>query len=1386
RSFPINAMSTTPAPRRSTRERKNVPVVTPDDALTKGKRKRATSVDEDEDDEDDDPKPRRKTKQSAAAAKKPRKTARKVKEAQDAFDPDEAAKDSKINADNPLFNAILNPAAALQSTAEDFLESLDQSPELALAELVNLVMRACGCNETLSADQVADFDGIIDTLDDVTEELKKEQSLTAYPLTSRLPVFKKFRKSLHEFLDRLISSAASLGFLYKSEMIPTLQAWVIAMSSSNIRSFRHTATVVALELETALCEVAAAVEKEAELNARQREGEKKRRAGKAAATAQDKSALDSKSTEIRARRDKLKEFIKDFVDGVFIHRYRDLDPLIRADCTLALGEWFTKHPAHFLDAAYLRYIGWVLSDNATPVRLAALKALTGVYAQPTYAPQVHHFTERFKGRLLEMAARDAEPAVRVAVLGVLEQLGATALEDDEREQVALCVFDIEPKVRRAVGGFVRTCWEEALEERLIGHQGKVTDDEKAKAGVKAFGSVLVRWGRRLDADENGELDGSQAESDSGESRPGRISKAPGHLSGTSAEDRMGRAGIIVEALWDEVDVVRDWEAVLDVLLLDHSSAGDGSAPRKGKANGKSAASKRTDDSVIDEAWRLDEDEETVLLEVFVACLKYAKEFVKKGNEDAIANDITRELIKGLPRLIMKYQTDQNRIANVLTIPTLLNLDLYLEMRMITSYAALWDDMIKQFLSHSSPTVLNVAVQSLMYLMTATSLSNTNNTKILELEDELSSALHAAVGGRDEIEVATFDEDEVIALAALCARLSVLSGYRDLTGWMEEEEDGKQASALNIFHALVDRGRLGYKEEGFMITQALEVLTKHLLWKTKKLRPEDDMSEEAAAYREKLQEQRDMFLEKLVEYSVGTQSNTSEAVQRTAFMCLVNMYILFGERMSITLDDEVQFRCAGYVQAQVERYAETLDSDDAEKPRDVDPNSTSQLLTEYSFIELIVTFLRAIKTGVLHVRHTAILLPHYGRLGNTFDQFIKVIVDLLREDALEQDHSDVVVTVINKSLEEAFAMVLDEVVEDESNVLQLAKHLATTFTLRGAHLAVLKRMEVQYIVQIQTTALSWLAKRIEGYEANENKRGLKIATTCFRALVPLLSNIQSRDAMKIKAHLDQVLAEASVELSSTSKIWEPLRAYEKRLQAILNKEKVPGTKGRKVKLSRGDGLTSSEDETEMEQLVEEEAAARPKPRPRARKLSKKKKNSKNSDDDDEDGDAPAPKSKPQRRARRLADNNVASGADNEDDAEVDVVPTPPRTRPRRLSTKKTPVTEVDTDGVDDDDDEEEDEDENGEDEPAPPTPKARPRPRATYQSKAASPLPPQASSPAPSALSDVAAPSSANSKKRSRPDDADVEDEVPETLRGESEREATPMGDKQVRRKRARR
>lgn len=117
------------------------------------------------------------------------------------------------------------------------------------------------------------------------------------------------------------------------------------------------------------------------------------------------------------------------------------------------------------------------------------------------------------------------------------------------------------------------------------------------------------------------------------------------------------------------------------------------------------------------------------------------------------------------------------------------------------------------MSHSSPITLSHANATMQHFLSATLLSNTNSAKLVELEDELSTSLRDAVAGREELEIASFSEDEVHILGAIASRLVVLSAARNMTAWMEEDEGGKQSSAWDIMNALAGRGRLGYKEEG---------------------------------------------------------------------------------------------------------------------------------------------------------------------------------------------------------------------------------------------------------------------------------------------------------------------------------------------------------------------------------------------------------------------------------------------------------------------------------------------------------------------------------------------------------------------------------------------
>lgn len=136
--------------------------------------------------------------------------------------------------------------------------------------------------------------------------------MPAYPIASKNQAFRRFRKSLAEFFHRLVASSAELGSLYASDLMPILQAWIVPLSGSQIRSFRHTATVVALDIETALCQVAASVDKELQAVSRQRDAERGKKQNRSKAR---ESELDNKTKEINERRNKLKEYLKDIFNA---------------------------------------------------------------------------------------------------------------------------------------------------------------------------------------------------------------------------------------------------------------------------------------------------------------------------------------------------------------------------------------------------------------------------------------------------------------------------------------------------------------------------------------------------------------------------------------------------------------------------------------------------------------------------------------------------------------------------------------------------------------------------------------------------------------------------------------------------------------------------------------------------------------------------------------------------------------------------------------------------------------------------------------------------------------------------------------------------------------
>jgi len=313
--------------------------------------------------------------------------------------------------------------------------------------------------------------------------------------------------------------------------------------------------------------------------------------------------------------------------SVFVHRSRDHDAAIRADCVHELGVWFTKHPSYFLESGFLPYLGKMLSDQNAFVRLEAARSINALYSKKDYIIAVNHFTQTFKPRLIEMAVSDVDLSVRVNVIQVLlgiDELGL--LEDEEREQLCLLVFGLEPRVRNAVAPFVKQAWADEVDQHLVGRS--MTEDkaerETQRAGAKCLASLLIKWSKMLENAQksNGSEDdeeNSQVQLDRGWMKDRLLREQ-----GVDKANR-DRIGLAVEALWDDMPFIQKWNGLLNLLLMDHTSEVEPAAAsaKKGRKKGM-----RKDDSVLEEIWRLSEQEEEVLLKVLLAALKHAAEEAK--------------------------------------------------------------------------------------------------------------------------------------------------------------------------------------------------------------------------------------------------------------------------------------------------------------------------------------------------------------------------------------------------------------------------------------------------------------------------------------------------------------------------------------------------------------------------------------------------------------------------------------------------------------------------------------------------------------------------------------------------------------------------------------
>ncbi|KAL8739588.1 MAG: hypothetical protein Q9190_007622, partial [Brigantiaea leucoxantha] len=653
-----------------------------------------------------------------------------------------------------------------------------------MCELVNLVIKCTGCDLEVDVHEIEDPDNATSKLEDL-QNAYHAQTITDYPLISKAKGYTSFRAIMTSFFDSLINACHGAGVLYTDlALIENFEIWATAMSSSYIRPFRHTATVICLAIESALCDVASEIAQTTANTMQQKENEKKKKK----VNKERVAALQAKITEQERRRETVAKILEDIFSAVYVHRYRDVDPKIRLECVTALGKWITSAPDHFFSGSYLRYLGWVMSDPSAPTRAEVIKQLSRLFKNKDNVARLRAFTERFRPRLVEIAVRDAETGIRASAVELLDLVRDTGLlEPDDIDSVGRLIFDNEPKVRSAVSAFFAENINDMLEsvvEEVGGQEGlaeAIGEDpendfdlpRRSWLKYKCLAEVLQSYS----SEDNGEMNGTTQQA-----------KEDLAIAGTDSI-----FSLAAHVVYKGVEEVKAWEILAGYLLYDFSILPQNQIERRGQSVDSPEIQFRR-------RCQLSETEEMILLEVLNVAVKQKltetieAETDKRGKTSKARIEESRKiqestalrLAQVIPNLLKKFGANPVTASTVLRLEHVLNLKIFQQLRQdSTTYASLLDDINRQFLTHVDRNVLTEASNALLHARGFEDLEEITESKVQQLWVETTSTLRGLVAAREQGRTTNISN-----LCNTLRRISNLASISDCVGIFNTEQRAK--------------------------------------------------------------------------------------------------------------------------------------------------------------------------------------------------------------------------------------------------------------------------------------------------------------------------------------------------------------------------------------------------------------------------------------------------------------------------------------------------------------------------------------------------------------------------------------------------------------------
>ncbi|KFO36854.1 Cohesin subunit SA-3 [Fukomys damarensis] len=553
-----------------------------------------------------------------------------------------------------LFDAVKAAKSDMQSLVDEWLESYKQDEDTGFLELVNFFIRSCGCKGTVTPEMFKKMSNS-EIIQNLTQQFNEDSG--DYPLTASGPSWKKFQGSFCEFVKMLVYQC-QYSLLYDSFPMDNLISLLTGLSDSQVRAFRHTSTLAAMKLMSSLVRVALQLSLHKDNNQRQYEAERNK--GLEQRSPERLESLLEKRKELQEHQEEIEGMMNAIFRGVFVHRYRDILPEIRAICIGEIGCWMQSYSTSFLTDSYLKYIGWTLHDKHRDVRLTCLKALQGLYSNRELTARLELFTSRFKDRMVSMVMdREydvAVEAVRLLILIMKNMEGM--LTNADCESVYPVVYASHRALAAAAGEFLY--WKlfyPEFEVRTVGGRER----HRSPQAQRTFFHLLLYF----------------------------FMESELHY----------HAAYLVDSLWDCAGPhLKDWESLTSLLLEKDQNLSD-------------VQENTLIEILVSSARQAVEGHPPVGR---VSGRKGLSTKERKVQADDKVK-LTEHLIPLLPQLLAKFSADAEKVAPLLQLLNYFDLSIYCTGRLEKHLELLLQQLQEVVVKHTEPPVLEAGAQALYLL-----------------------------------------------------------------------------------------------------------------------------------------------------------------------------------------------------------------------------------------------------------------------------------------------------------------------------------------------------------------------------------------------------------------------------------------------------------------------------------------------------------------------------------------------------------------------------------------------------------------------------------------------------------------------------------------------